>query len=79
MSLNQLVSLTPSDHVERKSLEHAQSVLEELSTVMYFANLTHMQTLVVISFQIGSFSSYAYSNTKAPVFYAICYNFLTIV
>ncbi|XP_065059652.1 ras-specific guanine nucleotide-releasing factor 2-like isoform X2 [Rhopilema esculentum] len=34
ITLHQLVSLTPPDHVERKSLEHAQSVLEELSTVM---------------------------------------------
>ena len=34
IALHQLVSLTPSDHVERKSLEHAQSVLEELSTVI---------------------------------------------
>eukprot|EP00794_Sanderia_malayensis_P009753 gene9753-10750_t len=34
VTLHQLVALTPSDHVERKSLEHAQSVLEELSTVM---------------------------------------------
>ncbi|XP_057303074.1 ras-specific guanine nucleotide-releasing factor 2-like isoform X2 [Hydractinia symbiolongicarpus] len=34
-TLQKLLSLTPFDHVERKSLEQSQSVLEELSTVMH--------------------------------------------
>lgn len=33
ITLHDLLALTPHDHVERNTLEYAQSVLEELSTV----------------------------------------------
>lgn len=33
ITLHDLLALTPHDHVERNTLEYAQSVLEDLSTV----------------------------------------------
>ncbi|XP_068694314.1 ras-specific guanine nucleotide-releasing factor 2-like isoform X2 [Montipora foliosa] len=35
ITLHDLLALTPHDHVERNTLEYAQSVLEDLSTVMH--------------------------------------------
>ncbi|XP_048583532.1 ras-specific guanine nucleotide-releasing factor 1 isoform X2 [Nematostella vectensis] len=35
ITLHELLALTPHDHVERGALEYAQSVLEQLSTVMH--------------------------------------------
>lgn len=35
ITLHDLLALTPHDHVERNALENAQSVLEDLSTVMH--------------------------------------------
>lgn len=39
ITLNDLLALTPHDHVERNTLEYAQSVLEDLSTVRSYAIL----------------------------------------